>query len=818
MRRTPHTVLTALLLTLLLALTPVQAQNGEALAIDYAAWDTRAGFAESRVENPRTREDTLNAVRAELVAARAQFAAAQTQLRARSEGLREQIAALGPAPTDGATEPAEIAERRAELSAQLAEPEAPLRAADEAYARADATIRSIDRELRTRQANALMALGPTPLNPANWLDGFGALLNTWLTVRFEIEDAWADVGRRRQMVNDLPITLGALALAGLLLLRGRRWMEQLTARLLQSTAILRGRVVAAFFVSLSQLVVPFVGLLLLGAALQLSQMTGPMIDTLTEVTLTAGMTIFGARWLSLHLFPFIDDPQLSINLNAADRRRARSLVLLFAVFAGIAQAYEPVIGPQRQLQSAHALLLFPLVVLAGLTLVRFARVLRRHQPRRAEVEGVDVDTAPFFDRMLFLGCRVLMLLGVLAPVLGAVGYMAAAQHLVFPAISSLALIGLVMVLHRLITAIYTAIVGEDDRSARGLVPALAGLVLSAVALPPLTLIWGARDTDLLEIYTRFNEGFLVGGSRLSPTTILWFIVVFGIGYVVTRALQGALGSSVLPKTTMEKGAQNAVVSGVGYVGITAATLAAFSVAGIDLSGLAIVAGALSVGIGFGLQNIVSNFVSGIILLIERPVSEGDWVQVGETSGTIERISVRSTMIKTFDQSKVIVPNADLISGAVTNFTKTSKTGRVIVPVGVAYGTDTRRVEAILREIVEAEPLVVLDPKPSVFFMRFGADALEFEVRAILRDVNYKVAVTSDINHQIAARFAAEGIEIPFAQREVRILNPEALATRPPAAPPPGPTATRPLAQPDRDADAAAEGHDQTDPEFREATR
>lgn len=269
------------------------------------------------------------------------------------------------------------------------------------------------------------------------------------------------------------------------------------------------------------------------------------------------------------------------------------------------------------------------------------------------------------------------------------------------------------------------------------------------------------------------NGFTIGEFRIVPSKILVSLFVFAIIVISTGWVKRQLENNWLPKTTMERGGREAVVTITGYVMFTIAALVALSVAGFDFSNIAIIAGALSVGIGFGLQNIVNNFVSGLILLFERPVRKGDWIQVGTTEGYVKDIRIRSTRIITFDRSDVIVPNSELISNQVTNFMLDNIRGRAIVQVGVAYGSDTEKVRYILTQVAEANELVVKDgtsPQPLVLFRGFGESSLDFELRVHLYDVDRRLSTISNLNFAIDKAFREEGIEIPFPQRDVHVKD------------------------------------------------
>lgn len=302
-----------------------------------------------------------------------------------------------------------------------------------------------------------------------------------------------------------------------------------------------------------------------------------------------------------------------------------------------------------------------------------------------------------------------------------------------------------------------------------------GLVWSLVVII-LLRGWGLSVTGFVLLRQYFFDGFQIGDFTVVPIKIAVGILFFGTILLLSRLLKGRLSSQSVLLNRLEPSARETLVTLTGYLGFTIALLIGLSLAGINFQNFAIVAGALSVGIGFGLQNIVNNFVSGIILLFERPIRRGDWVVVGGTEGFVKNINVRSTEIETWDRSDVIVPNSEFISSQVTNWTLSNAYGRVIAQVGVAYGSDTKKVQEILLEIAEKHPQVIQKnnffqiPEPTVLFQAFGDSSLDFELRCFIRDIRKRLIIRSEINFEIDRLFRENNIEIPFPQRDVHVRS------------------------------------------------
>jgi small-conductance mechanosensitive channel len=667
-------------------------------------------------------------------------------------------------PDTGNEAPA-IAVRRADLTAQRQTLDAPRLLALESHARANGLIGEFDAIVLQQQTDALTERGDSPLNPQNFGPAVSAVWNIGVTIAVETQAGLSAQAAAGTLFSRIPRAAVFLIIAVALLGAARRWVTTWRMRLAQS----QGRLMPfwVFLLSLVQIIVPVLGLFMLTVGLQTLDVFGVVGAAVVSALPNAGFAVIFSWWLSRQLFPAGPKPGY-LGYSKDSRAAARRYALTIGWVVAIGALLDAAIGGMDVDLALVAAVTLPVIAILGVLLWRLGAAIAS---KPIEVDGATVSVG----RVRGIAGKLCVACAVAAPIMLAIGF-EAGRELMLSWLYTLGVVGMLLVLQRLIHDL-SAPTDHDaapQTGAMALVPVAINLGLYIAALPVVALIWGASIDDLVEVWTRFREGFTIGDSQISPTDFLTFAVVFGLGYLLTRTIQGTLRKTVLPRTRLDLGGQNAVVAGFGYVGIILAAIIAITSAGIDLSSLAIVAGALSVGIGFGLQNIVSNFVSGIILLIERPVSEGDWIEVSGQMGYVRAISVRSTRIETFDRTDVIIPNADLVSGQVTNWTRGNLVGRVIVPVGVAYGTDVEKVTEILRDIAEAHPLVVMAPPPTVLFTGFGADSLDFEIRAILRDVNYVLVTKSEMNFEISRKFADAGIEIPFAQRDIWLRNPEAL--------------------------------------------
>ena len=737
--------------------------------LNYQNWGSTANRAESVLTAGRASEKSLEILRDEIGNWRSNFKAAINLNADRISLIQTQFDALPPAPDDGSDDPLEA--RRSELKEILTELKMPGLRANDAFIQADTLISEIDLLLRIRQTDALLTSVESPLRPSIWAQAvkqsFNSLLAPINELRLiEISDA-QKTNFKMQAVSIFALVFGALA----------SWFVGL--KLPNSIGGIANKSSAKSFralklpISLLELVFKFVAILLIIRAFHLSGLIGLKGSLFLDQLPYFGALLLFALWLPKQLFSGEVGFLSSLNLNKTITSNtnfagaALILILFDLCSTGLAQKSITV--------DTHSFAVLIVTILASTILWRVRKSIIEIENLLLQDQKDDEQfRISFSHRFPSLIHKILLVSLFLAPLLVSVGYVNAGQELTKSIILTLGLLLVVIIVQNYVIDFYLMVLGQEEENRDHLVPILLSFVLLLGSLPFFAVIWGVRQQELFEIWSNFQSGFELGTIKLSPGLILGFLVIFTVGYMLTRFIQSALRSTVLPRTSMDTGAQTAIVSGVGYLGIFLAAVIAFSATGLDLSSLAIVAGALSVGIGFGLQNIVSNFVSGIILLIERPVSVGDWIEVSGKMGYVRDISVRSTRIETFDRSDVIIPNADLVSGVVTNYTRGNTVGRLIIPVGVAYGTNTKNVEAILKEIAEAHPKILKDPGPSIVFQGFGSDSLDFEIRAILGDVNWMLSIKSEINHQIAERFAVEGIEIPFSQRDIWIKNPESL--------------------------------------------
>ena len=276
----------------------------------------------------------------------------------------------------------------------------------------------------------------------------------------------------------------------------------------------------------------------------------------------------------------------------------------------------------------------------------------------------------------------------------------------------------------------------------------------------LAVIRAALETPLLTL----------GNSPVTIWAILQLLVLIILLFYLSAKLRTWLVDNFLPRTNMEVGARQATGSIIRYAIIAIGLAVIFQTAGIDLTALNVLAGAIGLGIGFGLQTIVNNFICGIVILFERPIKVGDRIVVGEVEGDVVHIGGRSTTVVSNDNISIIVPNSSFITENVVNWSHNDRKVRFRIPVNVAYGTDVALVERVLLEVAAANPDVLENPPPAVRLLEFGESGLGFELRAWSTTLIHKRGLlTSSLNIAIYRIFQENNIEIPYPRRNVQIL-------------------------------------------------
>jgi potassium-dependent mechanosensitive channel len=772
-------VVTVLLLLLAsVARSPAAAQSDEPGAFERmsVAWEATLEAAEKELAQSQyldqlAYQDLARTLKSVFEAAERAEQGAQQPLAA----LQQQLTSLGPPPPAGAPpEEARIAALRADLSRQLAEAQARLHRAAWIRIRASELIDDLLSGEQASLQRELLTPSPPAWRAETWT---GALAD--LGLAFRKAGAWlgapraeSDPGPRAAALLALAIMV-ALAVGWLLRVRLANLAPRDPA---QSDPPPASRVAAALaagtanVVMLSLVLATAVGGL--GALGRMTPARAALAFDLAVVIVALG---FGRAALApalpaWRIVPVTTDgarPVYAQGLAIALVTLAFRLLNESLLAAGL-------LGPE----------LHTVIVLIDTTIIAALMIAITRTAYWQADPGAGVPARWALARLLF------RLLALALPVLAFFGYGPLSDFLRFRLILTALVIGLALLvrlvllagLRRILTGQsgllrpFASRYGVSDETAEAALfwgRLLINAVMALFGGYLLLLLFGVPGATVSLWAQSLLNGITIGNVTISLFNILAAVAVLVVGLVLSGMLRRWLAQKVLPNTRLDMGVRHSIALSAGYAGVTIAIVAALGALGVSLTSLGLVAGALSVGIGFGLRTLVENFVAGLLLLMERPIKVGDWIVIDGHQGTVKQISVRSTEIETFDRASVILPNSLLIGSPVMNWTHKNRLMRVVIKVGVAYGSDTRKVCETLLRCAAQTPQVLESPEPVVAFMGFGDSSLDFELRCIVADTDHLIPTTTALHLAIDDAFRAEGIAIPFPQRDVNLKGPPA---------------------------------------------
>jgi len=748
-----------------------------------SALEERIDTLEKRVERVRENEGQLNAIQPELDKLVNEARSEAAALEPRLANLKLQLDKLGPAPNgdDAAPESAEIASERARINTLIAAVSGAIKKAELVQVRARQLTGRI---LEYRQAlftDDLFRRTASPLLPSTWTAAFGSLPEAGSQITAIVRQ-WLGKASEQTLAVISLIAAAVTAYLVLLVFVSRAFRKTLDKRgdspseaEKVMTAGWYGPVLALPLLAASAIV--YFGLDYLGL-LYLQMGSFALVLALVLVLWEVSVSLAQA---------YLQPSQPNWRIAELDDRAAKRLYRIVQLIA-LTFVIDYVV------RSAATILFLPLPVSSLamfatsllFALALFAFVRTRLPAPQSLASGLLTGIRPELLKLPVL----LIALAVLAAAF--TGYIPLARYISGQATaigSGLLLSAMTFLALRAISeyrptgagggGARTGGEGELDLLAlsalqsQRVVQVISYILYAGLSLLIPALLLFAIGFSWTEISSFLNQalfGFEIGGFevsliKLALAAALFAGIVFGTGLV-----QRGLSQSVLAPGRVDAGLGNSIRTGIGYIGFAIATLVGLSYVGLDITNLAIVAGALSVGIGFGLQSIVNNFVSGLILLVERPIKVGDWIRAGGSEGHVRRISVRSTEVETFDRASVIIPNSELITGTVINLTHRNALGRVVIRVGVTYKADPVRVQEILLEAAEACDLVAKHPAPFVVFEDFGANSLDFSVRIYLSDINRGLSAQTQLRTEIFKRLKANDIEIPYPQMDFHLRD------------------------------------------------
>ncbi|GAB4280125.1 MAG: hypothetical protein Kow0029_24440 [Candidatus Rifleibacteriota bacterium] len=364
-------------------------------------------------------------------------------------------------------------------------------------------------------------------------------------------------------------------------------------------------------------------------------------------------------------------------------------------------------------------------------------------------------------------------------ILQAAGYAGLANHILEVSIKSVFLLLIVWIINLILKGLAEASIDNAFVKKSAIFKKHSAHIVSRVkpiidilaiycAVAGLLSVWGIFDSFSESSINLLSIGITLQGEKLTIGTLASAAALLYVSLFASWLIQRILDEEVYPRKKVEPGVGISINRLIHYTFVIIGIVVALSTIGIGLQSLAVLMGAFGIGIGFGLQNIVNNFASGLILLFERSIKVGDVVQINGEWGKIKNLGLRATVVETFSKSELIVPNSDLVSNTVTNWTLTDRQIRLIIPVGVAYGSDISLVTSVLTRVAQENPFVMKFPEPIVLFTGFGSSSLDFELRVYVSDIDNMLTLKNNINREIDRLFRENNIEIPFPQNDIHI--------------------------------------------------